>query len=56
MRPAKLLIAHNLRSQEEPNLDIGEPGQTTPHDHLAQWGVLRPGEIATQSGDPDEIG
>lgn len=45
-----------FHSHQEPQFDVGEPRQPAPHDHIPRWRIARTGEIATQSGNLDEIG
>jgi len=37
------------------DVDVGEAGESSPHDDVAGWRIIRPTEIATEAGNPVEV-
>lgn len=54
-RPVWLSITHKSSSQLEPKLNIGQSGESTPHDGIAGWRIVPSCEITAQPRDLGEV-
>jgi len=51
----RLSITHKSSSQLESKLNIGQSGESTPHDGIAGWRIVPSCEIAAQARDLGEV-
>ena len=50
-RHSSLSITHISFGQQESELDVREPAKAAPHDRVAWWSVIVPGQVTSQPSD-----
>jgi hypothetical protein len=54
--PDRLSITHKFTAESIAEGEVGETGETAPHDDIAWHGITGAGQVAAEPSNPDQIG